>query len=302
MEFGEATQVNPGKREKKRWKDAIDCCEQDRIDEADPQIIVQFIRNLEYIRDRKLAVVVDNPPELKHVWIWGPTGSGKSRKSRSLLKERFPSVPLYNKLQNKWWDHYRPGQPALLDDLGLEVGKMLAGYLKLWLDMYVFKVEYKGGAKDIRPPLLVITSNYHPWDMFGHDVEGLYEPIMRRVEVQFLGLTQHCLPPPKGPAVLVLPDATGPTLTNNSGNAPVASPEHVAQHVASSCLENAPIGLGQMQNVTRVQTLNLGPTPSLMTRRIVELQERILAAGSVPNATVIDLTGLGESDEEKSRG
>jgi len=140
------------------------------------------------------------------------------------LSERFPSNRFYNKLQNKWWDHYEVGQPALIDDLELETGKCLMTYLKLWTDIYGFKVEYKGGAKDIRPPLIVITSNYHPWDIMGENVSGWYEPMIRRLEVIYIGKTPSELPPPKGPAELILPEPPRSDLVPaTAGSVPVTS-------------------------------------------------------------------------------
>lgn len=220
MEFGEATEVNPGKREKKRWKIALDLAKKGTYDDIDPQIQVQFMRNLDYIRDKYQDLAADLPPGTRHLWIWGPTRSGKSRRARAIFSERFPQTRFYSKLHNKWWDHYEPGQPALMDDLGLDVGRILGGYLKQWMDIYAFKVEYKGGAKDIRPPLLIVTSNYHPWDLFHDDVTGLYEPIMQRLEVVYLGSTPEETPPPKGPSQLVLPQ-TGTQSVHGGPETPI---------------------------------------------------------------------------------
>lgn len=199
MEFGEARVVNGGKREKKRWRQALDLAKQGTYDDIDPQIQLQFCKQLDYIRDRYAKRPMDLPPGTKNLWIWGPTQTGKSRMARDIFKTRFEGN-FYNKLQNKWWDHYNDNsQPVLIDDLELETGKALIQYLKMWLDMYVFKVEYKGGAKDIRPPLIIITSNYHPWDIFGEKEMAWYEPIMRRLEIKWMG--GNLPEPQKGPAI-----------------------------------------------------------------------------------------------------
>jgi len=224
MEFGEATVVNPGKREKKRWKQALDLCKTGVYDEIDPQIQVQFMRNLDYIYDRYQSLPEDSDPGTKHLWIWGPTRSGKSRMARTVLREKGKGLPFYNKLQNKWWDHYKAGQLVLIDDLEISTGQALAAYFKLWLDIYTFKVEYKGGAKDIRPALIIITSNYHPWDIWGENVAGWYEPLMSRLEVKYLGLNPSESAPPKGPAVLVQPaDIDQPRWDSGSANVAEAS-------------------------------------------------------------------------------
>lgn len=262
MEFGEAKEVNPGKREKKRWKEALTLAKAGTYDDIDPQIQVMYMRNLDYIRDKFQPDAEDNQPEIKHIWIWGPTGSGKSRRARQILKERFPTTKFYNKLQNKWWDHYRQGQPALLDDLELEVGKMLVGYLKNWLDMYAYKVEYKGGAKDVRPPLMVITSNYHPWDMFGSNIEGWYAPIMRRLEVQYLGLVPGETPPERGPGHLNLPDPGLPEYAHGASTWGV-----YGAHAPSNAGTLSAPGAGPA-----TQVLSASPTPTRMIPIPVELK------------------------------
>lgn len=206
MEFGEARIVNGGKREKKRWASALENCKAGNYELIDPQIQLQFCKQLDYIHDRYQAPPSDLPPNTKHLWIWGPSGTGKSRLARAIFQEKY-SGTFYNKLQNKWWDHYNNSSPVLIDDLELETGKALVQYLKLWLDMYVFKVEYKGGAKDIRPPYIVITSNFHPWDIFGEKGEAWYEPIMRRLEVRWLGRPGE-QEPQKGPALFHQPEFT----------------------------------------------------------------------------------------------
>lgn len=218
-EFGEARSTHSGKREKKRWRLALDLAKSGTYDDIDPQIQVQFMKNLDYIRDKFQPRLRDLPPGSKNLWIWGPTRSGKSRRARQIFAERYQGE-FYNKLQNKWWDHYETHRalPALIDDLEMEQGKALTAHLKQWLDIYSFKVEYKGGAKDIRPPLIIITSNFHPWDIWGEKPEAWYEPIMQRLDILYVGSTPSDVPPPKGPAVLILPDVptTGLAISTNA--------------------------------------------------------------------------------------
>lgn len=206
MEHGECRIVNGGKRERKRWKDALQNAIDGRIDLIDAQIQVQYCRNLDYISDRRAKPLQDLPHTTKHYWLWGPTGSGKSRTARTMLQDRYTGIAFYNKTHNKWWDHYPVGSPVLIDDFGKEAARCLGTFVKLWLDIYVFKAEYKGGAKDTRPPCIIITSNYHPWELWGDDVKGLYEPIMRRLNVSWIGNPGET-EPQMGEATLILPSA-----------------------------------------------------------------------------------------------
>lgn len=38
--------------------------------------------------------------------------------------------------------------------------------MKRWADHYKFTAEVKGGATNLRPKRIVVTSNYHPRDIF----------------------------------------------------------------------------------------------------------------------------------------
>lgn len=231
IEHGEPRVVHSGRREKKRWAVALEtvkkCKDWSEAEELDPQIQIQFARQLDYLADRLRPAPKDLEPGTRHMWLWGPSGSGKSRKAREIFKERFPDVAFYNKLQNKWWDHYNGNdRPVLIDDLEYENGRALVAYLKLWLDFYVFKVEYKGGAKDIRPPFLIITSNFHPWDIFGDKPEQWFEPIMRRLDVVYVAKEGEAAPP-KGPADMVFPEPVQvhPVIDNPGLEATMPLPE-----------------------------------------------------------------------------
>lgn len=206
MEYGEARVVNGGKREAKRWKKALDLAKQGTYDDIDAQIQLQFCKQLDYIRDRHAGKPVDLPHTTRHLWIWGPSGSGKSREARSIFAKDPWCGNFYNKLQNKWWDHYNDNRvPVLIDDLELETGRALVQYLKLWLDIYAFKVEYKGGAKDVRPPYIIITSNFHPFEIFGEKQAAWYEPISRRLDIRWMGNPGET-EPEKGPPLFRQPN------------------------------------------------------------------------------------------------
>lgn len=111
---------------------------------------------------------------LDNYWIYGETGVGKSFGARQQYGES-----LYDKAVNKWWDNYRGEDTVLIDDVDTN-HKFLGFFLKRWGDHYPFPAEYKGGSRVIRPVRIVVTSNYHPQDIFDDtDVQ----PILRRFRV-----------------------------------------------------------------------------------------------------------------------
>ena len=82
---------------------------------------------------------------------------------------------------NKWFDGYQTGQNIILDDFGKDHAWM-SSLLKRWADKYAFTAETKGGMISIRPPKIIITSNYHPSDIWELQ-RDITDPIFARFEV-----------------------------------------------------------------------------------------------------------------------
>lgn len=115
-----------------------------------------------------------SPPNL---WIYGTTGTGKSKKAW----DEFPDA--YRKMCNKWWDGYNDEPVVVLEDLGL-THEYLGDHLKIWADRYPFRGERKGHTVMLRPERIVVTSNYHPDDLWKDP--NVLNPILRRFVVQQL--------------------------------------------------------------------------------------------------------------------
>lgn len=118
-------------------------------------------------------------------WIWGRAGSGKTSHAITQLREEF-HVECYRKQPDeKWWPAYPTGGdeaqlPVLIDDATVFNPKMF-GLYKIWFDAYAFIAELKHGSGKLRPPKIVVTSQYHPTQVF-RDRETL-EAMMRRMKV-----------------------------------------------------------------------------------------------------------------------
>ena len=70
-----------------------------------------------------------------------------------------------------------------MDDFGLN-HKVLVDHLKRWADPWVpFISEAKGGAMPPDYDIFIVTSNWHPRDIWGDEKESL-GPILRRFKIK----------------------------------------------------------------------------------------------------------------------
>lgn len=175
-------QEEKGKMEQERWANFISLAEQDRLDEIDPKDRVKHYRAAEYFRSEGAKKRKLDDTEERMEWYYGPSGTGKSRKART------ENPAAYLKMCNKWWDGYADEDCVIIEDFDKK-HDVLAHHMKIWGDRYDFLAEHKGGAKRIRPKKIIVTSNYHPKDIWT-EVADL-EPILRRFKcVHFASLTR----------------------------------------------------------------------------------------------------------------
>ena len=142
-----------------------------RFEELPPE----NIRTYEYIFAKNHAV--EDRADLDNLWIFGPSGCGKSRYCR----DHYPGH--YNKPISKWWDGYSHQPVIVIDDIDPNHAEKsgIGFYLKIWGDHYAFNAEVKGGMLKVRPQTVIVTSQYHPRDVF-RDHETL-SAIVRRFKV-----------------------------------------------------------------------------------------------------------------------
>lgn len=187
IQFGKARSTHGGKREKLRWDEAKQLAIEGKLEDIQPQLYICHFRTLELIAKKHKPKPDDLEGELANYWIYGPSGSGKSRLARQKLDEWYPDG-WYLKMQNKWWDAYRGEEGCLIDDLEKEWGRMAITHLKSWMDRYKFHAELKGTTDPwVRPQQFVITSNWHPYEIWGDHFKQWYQPMMRRLKIIYWG-------------------------------------------------------------------------------------------------------------------
>jgi hypothetical protein len=134
-----------------------------------------------FLADQKIKETLSKPidHDMTHLWVWGPTGTGKTTFARSLGDKP------YLKTQNKWWCDYHGEDLVIIEDLGKESAKWIGDFLKIWADKWSFRAEFKGGQMEIRPKTIIVTSNYSIRDLF-EDI-NIRDPLLRRFKEKYMG-------------------------------------------------------------------------------------------------------------------
>lgn len=183
-EWGEApkTPQQIGTDEQQRWTDIRIACEEGRMEDVDPKVRFNQHRACEHFRSEGSKKRKLDDTEEKMLWYYGASGTGKSRKAR----EENPDA--YMKMCNKWWDGYDDHEVVIIEDFD-NAHSVLNHHMKIWADRYSFLAEHKGGARMIRPHKIIVTSNYHPNEIWFKNAE--LEPILRRFDIIRFGPKPH---------------------------------------------------------------------------------------------------------------
>ena len=118
-------------------------------------------KELQHVKQQKKAYTFDGELQEKNLWIYGPTGTGKSR----IAHDGLDPTEIYFKNINKWWNGYEHGvKRVIIEDYPCIAsgGNALVQHMKIWADRYTFTGEIKGAHTNIAPSFnLIVTSNYN---------------------------------------------------------------------------------------------------------------------------------------------
>lgn len=146
------SQKEKGDANTERYEEAKRAAMDGKLEDIPGDIFIKCYHSLCQIKKDYM----EKPSDLDGVcgiWIYGLAGVGKSRKARA----EYPGA--YDKMCNKWWDGYQGEKFVLIDDFD-KSHSVLGHHLKRWGDRYSFIAEKKGGAINVRPEKIIVTSQY----------------------------------------------------------------------------------------------------------------------------------------------
>lgn len=187
-----------GEATKRKWEDAYDAAAKGDFDAIPREMFIKYRKAFREIYQEELnrsTLAIGDIDLKKHfIWIYGPTGTGKSHLARSLAMLIDQEHPPYLKGLNKWWSGYQQQKVVIIEEASPETCKFLAPLFKQWCDKWPFVAETKGGSFEhgIRPDYIFITSNYSLEECFPEQND--YQPMKRRVYEFFKETKEAWLP------------------------------------------------------------------------------------------------------------
>lgn len=162
-----------GEVEKVRWAIALkEAKETGEV--SDPRIAFVYAKTSDFIHQKELKKIKFDFREPECLWYWGASGTGKSYTAHQ-------ENPIhYEKGPNKWWNGYARQPVVIIDEFAPEHAYLISE-LKRWTDGYSRDVECKGGSINVRPEKFIITSNYHPSQIWEKNTD--LDPIYRRFTI-----------------------------------------------------------------------------------------------------------------------
>lgn len=174
------------------------------LEEVPSKVKVQMYTTIKKIQMDHVPVPADlGWTDTPNEWIYGPTGTGKSRTAR----EENPDF--YYKMNNKWWDNYAQQEIVLIEDVG-KTHDWMGDFLKIWADRYSFRAEMKGLSTLLRPKKVVVTSNYSIRELWSDP--SIYEPLERRFKLRHMPgkrFTVSEVMMPELPSAIIMPNFQG---------------------------------------------------------------------------------------------
>lgn len=133
-----------------------------KVAEDFPVQVIKFARGMDALRH-----TLDHCPrwrDLHVTWVWGPTGSGKTRLCMDSVAEPTDIHIVHS--DGLWWDGYDGQDSILFDDF---YGQIKCAQMLRYLDGHPLQLPVKGGFVYAKYTKVWITSNVHYSDLWKRD-------------------------------------------------------------------------------------------------------------------------------------
>lgn len=142
-----------------------------------PMAVHQYGRTLDRIEDIRMRSV-QRTEMTKGLWLWGPTGTGKSHRAAQCEGSQY-----WWTNDNGWWDGYKQQDVVILNDFR---GNIAYSELLQMVDKWPYAVRRRGREPmPFTSKLVVVTSSLHPKDVYKNlAADDKLAQLERRFDIQ----------------------------------------------------------------------------------------------------------------------
>ena len=171
--------------------------------------IVEECNNYNHIKMCQAILTYKEEPRpvgpINVIWYWGETGTGKTK----AVYKAHATDEIFRPINFKWWDGYDGHKVVLLDDYRKDFCKFHE--LLTLLDIYPYRVECKGGSRQIQAHTFYITSAFGPGELY--DGREDIEQLLRRITEEYKFTSIGMIPINKGAREMAEAVAAPPPIT-----------------------------------------------------------------------------------------
>lgn len=148
-----------------------------------PDVYIKYSGGAERLASRFAKDTANTKRPLNVIWVYGPTGSGKTHFAWEMTKTN-PKDAWWSGKTLRWWDHYDGESVAIFDEFRRDACT-LHELLRI-LDEYPMRVEVKYGCASLANlRTVIITSCFHPRDVY-QTFENIEQLTRRIAKIYYL--------------------------------------------------------------------------------------------------------------------